>query len=1059
MQAAGCGIVRLMTSERASAAHRFSVFAEQVLVPAVFPHRAALSIAAYQCADPIPFEQAARATFVPVELGWRWGPVWSSAWFQLRGSVPSEMAGRCVVLRFSTETEALLYEQGLPRQGLDVNHESAVLFERAPGGAPVDVMVEAACNRPLGATTFFWDDKAEGQRWAEATPGRLALAELATFDRDVWVLWQTYDFATQLVRTCQHTDPRGRQLCEALDRVTNMIADWHVPKAAAEATAWLRNALTTPGQGTRTSCFAVGHAHIDTAWLWRVRETKRKCVRTFSTAQRLLETYPDFRFLCSQAQQYAWLEQSSPETFEQISGYVEEGRWEPGGAMWVEPDCNVPSGESLVRQILYGTRYWLKRFGARGAQRYVYLPDSFGFSAALPQIMRSAGLDTFITNKLSWNETNEFPHVSFRWRGIDGSEVLAHCTPGRDYNATMTPAELKRGEENTARLDKSGSGLWLQPFGYGDGGGGPTSGGVHFAQLAAACDGLPEVRFSRVDEFCAALHDRRVADTQAGRDWPVWDGELYLEFHRGTLTTQAWLKAANRRAELALRAAEWLYFAGPTPRDAETGHVADRLGEAWKLVLLNQFHDILPGTSIGAVYDDARKEHAAVAKACASVAEDGRACWAEAADTRGLVAPMLVWNACSSSQSGVVSCEGKLHHVADVPGMGARIVDRQGGSNVDRVRLSDRTLSNGLISASIDELGRLGSLVCHGLDRRANALDDKGHVVPMNQLVLYEDRPRSWEAWDIDREYVRKAYPVVDSIDEWSSGLDDTGLRGWVEVSRALGQGSRITQRYVLDAGAPRLDVVTRVEWNERRRLLRALFPVQVRSRYATYEIQFGHLQRPTHRNTTWDQARFEVCGHRWMDLSEPGFGVALLSDSKYGYSCDGHVLGVSLLRSPMFPDPAADQGVHAFTYSLMPHNGDWRGAGVDEEAALLNDPLVTKPLRADQAGVWTDAWAPFALTCEGAAFVAVSAVKQMEGDPPSGTKLIVRLVETHGGAGTCKIDWRLPVQVAMPVDVMERPLDHVRVDHGPGTCTTTMPIRPFEIVTLAVSLAEGDRR
>jgi alpha-mannosidase len=714
--------------------------------------------------------------------------------------------------------------------------------------------------------------------------------------------------------------------------------------------------------------------------------------------------------------------------------------------MWIEPDCNILSGESLVRQLVHGIRWWQGKFGERGVQRYLYLPDTFGFPASLPQIAKLAGLDTFITTKLSWNETNEFPEANFRWRGIDGTEVLAHCCPGQDYNATTAPGELLRGEKNAARMDRSRAGVWLQPFGHGDGGGGPTDWAVEYARLAGDCEGLPQVVISRVDDFCEELHKRRREHEAQGWHWPVWDGELYLELHRGTFTTCAWLKRANRRAEQRLRLAELLSCAGPQNLGAgETKDASALLDEAWKLLLLNQFHDTLPGTSIAEVYDDARRQLARVGDISDALIEAAFDTWSGQVDTVGGAEPLLVFNPSAFNRSGVVESDGELHCVDDVPALGVAVMDGSHGVADEPVEVGERTLSNGLITATIDDAGRVSSLRHAESQRDACARRPDGSNEPINQLVLYDDRPRAWEAWDVDPEYLEKAYRVDHPVDGWT--VTETGpLRSSIEVSRRLGRRSRITQRYTLEAGSPRLDIHTKIEWHEERRVLRALFPVNVRARKAVYEIQFGHIERPTHRNTSWDRAMFEVCAHRWMDLSEPGFGVALLNDCKYGHSCDGNVMGLSLLRSPKFPDPQVDMGEHEFTYSLMPHNGDWRAAGVDRQAEALNEPLLVRALPVDQSGPVKGHWSPLTLHVQGAAGISVSAIKRAEADD----RLIVRLVETHGGSGEVTLDWHLPVGAVECFDLLERPMAAVGFAHDASKRRTTIHFGPFQIITLA---------
>ena len=1043
-----------MESPLKHAARRYAVFAEQVLEPLVYPETLPLRAAACQVDAPIPFSEACRRSYEPVEPGWRWGPVWSTAWFRLSGEVPETWAGRDVVLRFSCGTEALLWQDGAPSHGLDDNHPTAPLLAPARGGERVQLYVEAACNHPLGAARFAWLETEFNRRWNTPTPGILERCELAVFDEALWRAWRTFVFAHQLLAELPDDSAEGAALDEALRRCVVRI-DPHDPAGGVvDAVAELAGALRSGAAPTATRAWAVGHAHIDTAWLWRTRETRRKCLRSFATVLGLMERYDDFAFLCSQAQQYAWVEAESPQLFERIAQRVAEGRWEPGGAMWVEPDCNIPSGESLVRQILYGTRYWTEKFGERGRQHFLFLPDSFGFSASLPQIMRLAGLDVFITNKLHWNDTNRFPYMSFRWRGIDGSEVLAHLTPGGDYNATNTPAELRRGAQTAAGTDTPRTGAWLQPFGFGDGGGGPTDWMIENTRLAARCTGLPQVRLAPAGAFCAELRAARRRLREQGRDLPVWDGELYLEYHRGTLTSQAWLKRANRQAENDLFAAEWLTFSGPTaPTPAAVADARRRLDDAWKRLLLNQFHDILPGSSIGEVYEDARHDVAQIDADCRALIEDGMRRWAAQADTRGIKRPAVVFNAAATPRRGVVDCAGRSVYVEHVPALGVAIVDCGNPPKPPQpVQVEDWTLSNGCIGATIDEAGRVIRLWREGDARDACGRDETGRPRALNQLVLYDDRPRAWDAWDIDAEYVEHARPIT-SPAERRRVIESGPLRGVIEVARSLGDASRIVQRFVLDAGSPRLDIHTRVEWHEQRTLLRVLMPVDVRARHATGEIQFGHLHRPTFENTPWDRARFEVCAHRWMDLSEPGFGVALLNDGKYGHSCRDNVMGLSLLRGPKFPDEHADQGTHEFTYALMPHGGDWRAAGVAAEAEALNRPLRALTAPAEQTGAIRGTWAPFAIAAEGAAGVGVAAVKQAENDD----RLIVRLFEQHGGRGAAVLTWDQPIREVQRADLLERALPGATpaaVSRSGSTTTVRIPLRPFELVTIAVARA-----
>ncbi len=1038
-----------------------AVMLREVIDPAVYPRSVRVEVGAHLRGDAraelISPERAWSERYEAVGVGYRWGPKWATCWFRVRGEVPEVMAGGTVGLRFSTATEGLVWRRGAggwePVQGLDVNRDFVRLYEQASGGEGVDLLVEAACNHPFGVTGFEWDDPDVHRRWSSPMPAVLERCDVVMRDPKVWELRQVFAFAQGLLKEMAEDAARAGELREALVRAMRAIglaevrwAERGVREVAQEQAEAIARALAGGEDRDATVCHAVGHAHLDTAWLWPVRETKRKCLRTFSNQIGLMERFPRYSFLGSQAQHYAWVEESCPALFAKIRERVEEGRWEAGGAMWVEADANCPSGESLVRQIVHGARYWTRRFGARGEQRFLFLPDTFGFPASMPQIMRLAGLGTFITNKLHWNATNRFPHTTFVWRGIDGSEVLAHNTPGADYNAVNTPKELRRGEKNyretsVGEVARGEHARWLQPFGYGDGGGGPTDWSIRFAELSAACGGLPRVGLSTTDEFCEALARDRTILRARGTDFPCVEGELYLELHRGTLTTQGWIKRANRRAEESLRRAELLLVGGPRRVDeCEADRAA--LDAAWKLVLLNQFHDILPGSSIGWVYEDSRKDFARVGELVDEVARRASTAWigGTVEGSRGCV---CVLNTCSSARRGVVEvgagAQAKLIWVDDVPALGVRVVDVEAErSGPAPVVLRGRSLSNGVVSAEIDDRGRVCSLRCADGPDLARGGGARGEG--LNQIWLHHDRPHMWDAWDIDESALEMGVPV-ESPAASIRAEQASRWRASVRVERALGRASRIVQTYVLEAGSPRLDVRTWVDWRERHTWLRALFPTAIGSPRASYEIQFGHVERSTGYGTPNERAMFEVCAHRWMDLSQAGSGLAILNDGKYGHSCRGGVLALSLLRSPTHPDPEADQGEHEFTYAMMPHRGDWRAAGVDREAEALNMPLGV--LGAGVSGREGEVWSLLEARGEGGAGVMVSALKPSE----DGRGIVLRVWESHGRGGRIVVDWKAPVRGVERVDVLERPLAAGRCSHEGGR--TTVEVGAFEIVTL----------
>ncbi|MBI4879357.1 MAG: alpha-mannosidase [Planctomycetes bacterium] len=999
-------------SDRDFAALRFEAFGNEVLAPAVHPLRAPLQVEVFQTPERVTLALAEQAAYTPVAPGFRWGPAWSTAWFKVRGQVPPEMAGWPVALRFSSGTEALLWWQGARKQGFDENRDTCLLLPCAQGGADIECLIEAACNAPLGVTMFWWHHPELMRRWSEERPGRLECCELVAVDPVLWRFREQYDFARRLALCLPESSARANELIRGLREITNLMPAADPRRGLERAAPLLEALLAGRGGAPATTCVAVGHAHIDTAWLWPIGETRRKIQRSWANVLELMERFPGLYFLASQAQHYAFCEEDAPALFARVRERVAEGRWEAGGAMWVESDANCPSGEALVRQILHGASYWRDRFGERGRQRFLYLPDTFGFPASLPQIMALAGLDTFITDKMAWCERDDFPHVTFRWRGIDGSEVLAHLTPGMNYNSSLQPEELRKGEDHIVRKDDSPIAAnplfiprWLQPFGFGDGGGGPTAESALRAEVAAQVAGLPRVEQGRVDEFCTALHAARdAARAESGRDLAVWDGELYMEGHRGTLTTQGWLKRANARAERRLRALEALLAAAPESATARA--LLPRLDRLWKTVLLHQFHDILPGSSITAVYDDARAAYAHLEEELQdALASAARALAAEAGEEN---ASFLVFNPCSHSRSGVARLGGRFALIEDLPALSAAFLgaanarEAEGGAAVSVGR---RTLANAHLSLTLDDAGRIAELREKAAPLAVNAVFPGGALCPLNQLT-----------------------------------------RGALEVLRRF-RSSRIVERYVLDAGARRVEIEWRIDWREERTVLRTLNAANVRARHWTSGIQFGHLLRATHQNTSWDEARFEVPGQRWMDLSQPGLGLALFDDGKYGRSCLGNVLGLTLLRSPNFPDPTADRGEHEFRLGLMPHGGDWRAAHVPRQADELAEPPIVLPLRdaappgaPDPAGASEPTRrAPFRLAVREGGDAEIACFKPAE----NGAGLILRLVERHGGLTRLRLNWNLPVAA---------------LEHWPESRATAVTLSPFEILTLKIGLAPPEQ-
>ncbi|HET8606121.1 MAG TPA: glycoside hydrolase family 38 C-terminal domain-containing protein [Gaiellaceae bacterium] len=923
-----------------------------------------------EAVDRISYEEAQRLALRPARLGEQFGPLWATYWFRVRATVPEEWRGRRVDLLFVSNSEAALWRDGAVVQGLntggDGERPDAVIGDPAEPG-PVELWIELACNGMFGR---------RGSARAEAILDR---CELALFDPDAWRLY--FDFETlRALEAADGVDPSwAGELRGELNRFCN------------EGDPAILGALYERRNAARAhELRAIGHGHLDTAWLWPLAESYRKAVRTFASQVRYMDDYPEYRFACSQAQQLAWVRDRNPDLWRRIREKVETGQFVPVGGSWIEPDCNVPAGESLLRQFLHGQRFFEAELGRRC--REFWSPDAFGYAGQLPQLLREAGMTRFLTQKLSWNKFNRPDHHTFVWQGDDGSEVLGHYPPADTYNSDATAAELREVVRRYSDHDRSRTSLLV--FGHGDGGGGPERSMLERLRRARDLQGLPRTRQVTSEEFFDALEAE-------GGERPVVVGELYLEYHRGTYTSQARTKAGNRRCERALHDAEFLscLAGGDYPR-AEL----DRL---WKLLLLQQFHDILPGSSIRLVYEDAERDLAEV--------EAGAEALCAAAATAGEV-PL---NTTGVERREAAATPGGRLVVVEAPpyGFGA-IVEPD-----DEVRVDGLVLENRHLRAELAEDGTLVSLVERSAGRETLA-------APGNRLELYEDLPNDFDAWDIDPFHLetrRDARPAT----SWQL-VTSVELRGEIAFERELGEASRLRQVVRLDAGARRLEFHTEVDWHESHTLLKVCFPLAVRARTATYEMPFGYAERPTHFSTSWDRARYEVPGHRFADLSEHGFGAAVLTDSKYGYSCHGSELRVSLLRSPKSPDPEADMGVHRFAYALLPHAGGWREAGVVAEALRFNAPLRwgTGPGSGSFASV------------DGG--LLLDTVKRAE----DSDALVLRLYEPHGGRGVARVRLAGGVGAAVRANALEDDGDALAVEDG----AIVVPYRPHEVVTVKVS-------
>jgi alpha-mannosidase len=960
-----------------------------------------------------------------------WGRTWETAWFHLTGRVPADWSGRTVVAQIDLGGEGLLLLpggeclQGISNHSIfsrEFKRDIVHLFRPCRGNEEVDLYAEASASELFGVRAPLDPPEGDPDRHGRYE-ARIERLRLAVFDVAVWSLMCDLRVLLGLVRRLPEKGVRRARLIHAAGKAADHFAG--IRERAAEAGAILGAELFKPAEASSPCALAIGHAHIDTAWLWPVDEGRRKCARTFASQMRLLDGYPDYYFGASQAQHYAFVREDHPELYTRIQAAVKAGRWEIQGGMWVEADCNLIDGESMIRQILHGKNFFRDEFGVDVDN--LWLPDVFGYSAALPQILRKCGIDTFLTQKMSWSQFNAFPHTTFRWRGIDGSEVIAHFPPENNYNSLLDPDSLIPGMENFR--EKGFLDTFLSLFGVGDGGGGPKEEQIEYGRRMRDLEGCPRTRFGTAREFFGRTRGQQ-------EQLPLWSGELYLELHRGTLTSQAAVKRGNRWCEQALRAVEILCAAGQLAE-----YPAEDLDRLWKSVLLNQFHDILPGSSIGLTYARARDDHAAVLAGCDELM--GRIAdrrfqseqnamtvfQPHAAVFDGAIELPREWAGfdITAGNRTIVSQDEDAGPVALVQCNPFEFCTLRKGAprREAALKLTGPVLENSRIRYEFDAGGRLVRAWDKEAFREVIPADEPG-----NAFTLYEDRPNDWDAWDIDLFYEDAvvARPRADRMELLEAGPVRQRLR--FEFSM---DGLRMRQTVILAEGSRRLDFVTEASWTARHRMLRVAFPVTVRAAEASYEIQHGIIRRPTHRNTSWDIARFEAVAHRFVDLSDSNYGVALLNDSKYGHKVLDHVIDLNLLRSPTNPDPDADRGEHRFTHSLYPHIGALEDSDVVAQAASLNCPPLRFPRRAAGGMVF-----PLRLESDG---IALAAFKKAE----KSDDRIIRLVETRGRVSSGRLTIVPRTGILVNIDLMEW-----NESGAPHPCDESLDLtlQPFEIRT-----------
>ena len=994
--------------------------------------------------EPVPPSEGLALDYAPYAVGSPWGAAWGTTWFRLTGTVPAGWAGRRVeavvdlgfdVAEPGFQCEGLVYRpDGSPVKAVNPHNHWALVTPAADGGERVELYVEAAANPVVFGPVRFKPTTQGDLHTASPDPiYATRRVDLAVFDAEVHALALDLDVLLGLQAELPAGQRRSRIL-QALDDALDRLDLADVPGTATAARAALAEVLARPAGASTHLVSAVGHAHIDSAWLWPVRETVRKVARTTASMVALIDETDDFVYGMSSAQQYAWVKEHRPEVWSRIVAAVRSGRFLPLGGMWVESDTVMPSGESMVRQFLYGQRFFEEELGIRS--HGVWLPDSFGYSPALPQLVRRAGFDWFFTQKISWNQVNTFPHHTFLWEGIDGSRVLTHFPPMDTYNSELSGAELALAERQF-RDHRLASGS-IAPVGWGDGGGGTTREMTGRAERLADLEGSPRVRWEHPDDFYARAHEELVGeDGQPRPGTPVWVGELYLELHRATLTSQHRTKAGNRRCEHLLVEAE--LWATAAAVSAGAAYPYDELDALWKQVLLQQFHDILPGTSIAWVHREAVEKYARVERVAEELVSRSLAALVGEGRER------ITVNGAGSERDAVAAGAAVVGAGVGSGGPGGPGGPRGGsGVAVAQVEVTraggDLVLDNGVVRVTLSAEGLVTSAVDLGSGRDAIAPGGAAGL-----LQLHPDLPNKWDAWDVDR-FDRNRVRDLRAAESLDLSVDERGVAR-VTVDRAISADSTVRQVFSLAPGSRTLHVEQVTNWHEVEAFLKVAFPLDVRADHTSAETQFGHQRRATHVNTSWEVARFETSMHRFVHVEEPGFGVALVNDSTYGYDVmrnwvgDGTVtttLRLSLLRAPRFPDPDTDHGVHTHRYGLVigtglegaAREGVWLNTPAREvEGARGFEPLV----RVEGAGV---------------ALSSVKLAADRTGD------LVVRVHEVLGGraSGTVGVDADVAsvAEVTLLEEVLDQPAPELAGGDGPAV--VEVDLGPFEVRTLRFS-------
>ncbi len=961
-------------------------------------------------------------------------------WFKTSYTVPEELAGKCMWMQVRTQIDEcddaknpqfLLFVNGEAVQGIDMNHREVLLAREAQAGETLQIELQAYTG--ILHTEFN------------------LIAEMCEVDARIEELY--YDLWVPLAAFPRmDAEDRNRKEIERVLNETVNLLDLRTPYseefyASLEAAlACIGKALYEDMAGCRdVIATCIGHTHIDVAWWWTVAQTREKVSRSFATVLKLMEEYPGYRFMSSQPQLYAFLKERYPELYAKVKERVREGRWEPEGGMWVEADCNLTSGESLVRQFLHGKRFFKEEFGVDN--RILWLPDVFGYSGALPQIMKKCGIDYFMTTKLAWNQFNKVPYDTMLWRGIDGTEILTHLVTTLDvgqpvsnffttYNGRLHPDAIMGGWMRYQNKDINND--ILISYGYGDGGGGPDRVMLETSKrMEKGVRGIPMVRQAFARTFFDELNER----VKDNRRLPVWVGELYFEYHRGTYTSMARNKRSNRRSELGLMDLELLSVMA----EGKLPYPAERLDALWKNVLLNQFHDILPGSSIREVYEVTREEYERIEAECRALSGERMEALAGDGDgvtvfnTTGVLRNDIVkldgdWAEALADSDGTLypvqkTDEGAVVYLKGLPSKGYRTYAKAKAQEIPSpfTLVNDHLLETPYYTVQLDESGLFVRLYDKENDREILKEGERA-----NLMRMYEDKPIYYDNWDIDIYYTEKFWDATQLTEfRW---IENGPVRATLALTREI-SNSLIRQKIHFYAQSRRIEFETYVDWKEHQHLLKVHFPVDVHTDEATFEIQFGNLTRKTHQNTSWDKARFESCGQKWMDVSEGHYGVSLLNDCKYGHSVKDGNIALTLIKSGIEPNPETDQEEHFFTYALYPHAEGWREAGTVREAYLLNQPA-----RAVNSGRPGESRTVASVNQSN---VVLETIKAAE----DGSGTVLRLYESENALTKAELTVNLPFGKAYLCNLLEEAESEAQVVENRIAVT----LKPYEVITVKI--------